>query len=259
MKRFTDVTKEELTDLCKNQLLSPREIAKIYGVSHVSIRRWIKRHGIDAYYPDLINKEREKYFTKELYEFLIGSLLGDGCIEVNGSKKAGRFEVSHSIKQKEYLMWKKETLGDLVTCFREGVATIKEKTYGVCMFKSLSHPRFLYFRELFYIDGVKSIDERISEFLTPYAVAIWFQDDGSLHKSSKTLRISTDCFSYADHLKLQKMMNDKYGILLRIEKTYKKENQYCFGADRKNSKLLSKLIEPHVIESMKYKLINEKV
>jgi hypothetical protein len=51
------------------------------------------------------------YLSGEEKSVIIGSLLGDGYLERNG--KYFRLQITHSIKQKDYLMWKMDKLKSL--------------------------------------------------------------------------------------------------------------------------------------------------
>ncbi len=48
--------------------------------------------------------------TKEEWDILVGSLLGDGCLRIMGRSKVPAFSVSHGENQKAYVFWKYEKL-----------------------------------------------------------------------------------------------------------------------------------------------------
>jgi hypothetical protein len=254
---MTKPSKEELFDLVVRQIKSSRTVAKIYDVKHVSVRRWLKEYGIKDKFFDLVYKDREKFFTKDFDEFMIGALLGDGCVEVSSKGNVGRFEMSHSAKQIEYFLWKKSLFGELITGYRKGFATIGGKTHAVCSLKSLSHPLFAEYRKLFYtLDGKKIISPSIKSRFTAKSLAVLIMDDGSHHKGD-VMRISTDCFSYDDHLVLQEILMDNFGIKATISrgKNKKQELYHYMSFNKTNAIILSNIIRPYVIESMQYKLV----
>jgi hypothetical protein len=260
--RLKDVSRDNLIDLYHNQRLSTRKIAEIYGASNTSIRKWIRALNIDVI--DFLAekyKAREQYFTKEMDEYIIGTLLGDGHIEIEKAyRKSGRLEICHSLKQQDYLLWQLNFVIGLTDTLRTGESTTNGKTYKSCGFHTLSHPKFLEYRNLFYgPDGIKVIKPSIKDRFTIKSLAVLIMDDGSHHRND-TMRIATDCFTLEDHRVLQNMLIDNFGLKANIgwEKEDKEANQkahYYMWFNKTNAVKLSDLIRPHVIESMQYKLV----
>lgn len=256
MKKLS-VTKEELADLYLNKKTSPTEIANIFDVSRAAIYKRLKKFDIYIKFNDLIYQERQQFFTQDVDEYIIGVLLGDGHIEANTSNKAGRLEISHSIKQKDYLVWQANIMAGLISSLREGEAKLNGKVHGTCGFHTLSHPLFLKYRDLFYdAGGKKIIRPEIKNRLTEKGLAIWIMDDGSYHRGDK-IRISTDCFSYEHHLILQDILKDNFDLNVNICKQTRNGKSFCYlEFNKTNAIKLSDIIRPYVIESMKYKLVD---
>lgn len=252
--KYTRPSRECLNELYENN--SVPKIAKIFGVGRKIVYDWIKHYNI-SFIPEYQRRynERNKYFTPQLEKLIVGSLLGDGCIEVNESGKAARYEENHSIKQKDYLVWKKDIFDGLVNNYSFGSATFNNKTYYTCKFKSVSHPRFLEYEELFYVNRTKVIKEDIEQYLDPFVLAIWFMDDGSCHKSKYgvSARIATDCFSYEDHLKLVDMLKRKFELKTKIQKDNRSGNHYL-QFNQVNARRLFEIVEPHIRDGLKYKI-----
>ena len=59
----------------------------------------------------------------------------------------------------------------------------------------------------------KIIPYNISDYLTPLALAVWFMDDGS--KINNTVRIATNCFTYAEIENLSTVLYKKYTYINR--------------------------------------------
>lgn len=53
------------------------------------------------------------HVTQRQDAIILGTLLGDGCLERNGTH--ARLRLEHGISQKSYLLWKYEELKDIVT------------------------------------------------------------------------------------------------------------------------------------------------
>jgi LAGLIDADG DNA endonuclease family len=235
-------TKQELEDLYVTEGLSPKKIAILFNVSPAAIYKRIDAFGIPR-----INRVCARYkamvdlFTADLGDIIIGSLLGDGHIEV--SNKSARYEESHSIKQKEYVDWKLEAFGKLVSYKHFGTARLGDKSFGTYSFKSLSHPNFLLFHALFYAEK-KIIRPSLIDHLTPKVLAVWVMDDGSLHKSNNRIRISTDCFVYEHQLSLRGMLKSKFDIVPNIFTDHRTGNHYL-EFNSKESKKLSGIIAPY--------------
>ena len=97
---------------------------------------------------------------------------------------------------------------------------------------------------MFYYSGKKRIPDNLS-LLTPLAIAIWFMDDGTKQFSYK---IATDSFEKVDIQRLQEFLKMEWNI----ETTIQWDNGLYIRSKSKEE--FKKLIEPYVIESMKYKL-----
>jgi len=74
-------------------------------------------------------------------------------------------------------------------------------------------------------------------------------DDGSRDKGC--IRISSHNFNYSEHLKLQQMLNAKFGIKVNIQKA---QDKFWLWIRSESSDRTVKLIRPYFIPSMLYKL-----
>jgi recombination protein RecA len=122
-----------------------------------------------------------KNLTAIQKELLIGSLMGDAGIAKRGNSYRARF--AHSDKQRSYLEWKKELLNSIVSMDVLDLTTKKEdKIYDACSFTTLSGSELKEFYDLFYFNGIKTITKELLDHLTPFALAVWYMDDGCLIK-----------------------------------------------------------------------------
>ena len=147
--------------------------------------------------------------------------------------------------------------GDMgrVSRLYETVNKINGKTYQFYNFWTTGAPDFITFRDMFYKDGVKIVPSNIADLIkSPLSLAVWVMEDGCLQKRNKGFYLCTDSFSYNDQILLKKAILDNFGLNVNIVKYASKYFRLRFGA--KETKKVSDIIRPYVIESMKYKLLD---
>jgi len=119
------------------------------------------------------------------WEFMFGTLLGDGCIaKLNKGAKTHRWSCGHSENQLDYLRWKVNYLSfwDLHTGNITKHVSNSKRYKNPCVSyytKSRSDEIFSEYRELFYPKD-KRLIPRID--LTPNILSILYMDDGHLLK-----------------------------------------------------------------------------
>lgn len=188
---------------------------------------------------------QELILTNIQKELIIGSLLGDACIVKRRNKSY--FRISHCEKQKDYLLYKKKILNNIVKTISNHID--KRGNSIMYSFNTLSFTELNYFKDLFY-DKVKIINPIIEEYLTPFSLAIWYMDDGS--KVNKSCKISTESFSYIGNQILQNILKNKFNLDCKIL-TYKKYYYLFFNVE--NTAKFHNLIKEYIIDCMKYKLV----
>jgi hypothetical protein len=126
-------------------------------------------------------------------------------------------------------------------------------------FNTFTYVSFNWIHDMFYQYDihsnryVKRIIPNFGEYLTPLALAIWFQDDGS--KIENTVRIATNSFNYKDNLLLCKILKDKYNLDCSVIESGQGENKVYIIYIYKNSyPLFKEIITEYVLPSMCYKL-----
>jgi hypothetical protein len=198
------------------------------------------------------NKYTQVNFNSTFFEFILGSMLGDGSI----SNK--RFSEAHSIKQEEYCRYKHKVLLDYKLAGKLLFNRIKseryrEGYYDEVRFHSISHSIFEELRNLYYVDGIKKVpsDDYLRTYLTPYSLSIWFQDDGNALLSN--LQFNTQGFSLADINKLRYIILEKFGI----KTTVNIDKVITIRAD--SVPYFYSLISPYILKSMRYKILPTRV
>ena len=192
---------------------------------------------------EIYNESGEKVFSRDMEgrralapapemsnaqrDLMVGSLLGDGCLQIhNGPFPV--FQERHCVDQKHYLQFKADLLA---TFSRREVRTYNAGEEGfncgqdMCEWATLAQPAFSYLHDLFYTDGSKCVPYEVFELLTPLAVAVWYQDDGSLVQGDgqRILRLHTGLFDDEDRELLINALRDKIGVVFT---SAKQEVQY---------------------------------
>lgn len=250
------IDKKTLEDLYLKKRLTTYELAELFKVDRRTIGRWLSHHDIDK------NPKQRKYelikkipLTTQQREMIVGTVLGDGCIVPHGRKnKSYRLMIGHCEEQEEFVLWKKAVLGNLVNVIarRED----KRKNSIILTFNTVTHDEFRFFYNLFYTNGKKIIKRELINYITPFSIAVWFCDDGSINKNVN-MRISTDGFSKEENEILQEIMRLKFNIRSKVcEYTRNDKKYYFMSFNKENSGKLTELIAPYVLESMKYKIVH---
>jgi len=220
------------------------EIANILNVSKSSISTYFwRRFGKQ---PTRISLHRGNIpITQEQKEIIFGTLLGDGNLRFNNSKISVFGRMNHSIKQKEYIMYKRNLLKNLTSEVKPYISKTKNCFYNSLYFTFKSNVQLNKFYYSFYKEGIKIIPEDLS-LLTPRAMAIWFMDDGTA--SNPSIRIATCSFTKEDLQRLCAYLFNTY----KLNVTIHSENKLYFKAE--SARRFKQLILPYMTDSMMYKL-----
>jgi len=251
-----DIPKEKLVELYSEKQLTMFEIAEIYNVDRTTISNKLREFEIDSD-PSLRKYRilRAVPFTKQQRELVVGSTLGDGSVILGAKRKTSYFKVAHCEKQKDYLMWKKEVLGNFVnTITKNADKRGNSIMYG---FATISHQELNYFRKLFYDNNKKIIKDEIGLHLTPLGLAVWFMDDGTL-SGTCNYKLATDGFSREDNYKLANILKINFDLNAKVLE-YERRNQkyYYLFFNKRNSINMTEIIKPHMVDCMKYKLMTD--
>lgn len=193
--------------------------------------------------------QNNKNLTDFQKEILIGLLLGDSCLHFrNKNKKSVRLEFKVGKKNYLYLQHLIDIYKDL---FNLNTKIGETKTSFYIKTKTI---KILFpFYTLFYINGKKVITDDLlnSIFFTEKSLAYWFMDDGHCENKAGRYKISTQCFSLENQKLLQILLKKKFQIETML---YKKDRSHILVIKRESTKRFRSLIEPYIIDSMKYKL-----
>lgn len=194
------------------------------------------------------NNKNGYKLTSEQKEILYGILLGDGHLGLEKKYKQSCYlKISHGEKQRQYQEHLQKIFGGKQS---KHVKTSYNGSVNYLITQNLKELKQVY-NEL-YINNKKTVTKNFFNKLTDKSLAYWFMDDGS--KSSNCYSLSTHGFSYDEHLIIKKWFEEKYKIIPNI-KFDNRNDCYYLTFNRDNSRLLSRIISPYVIPSMRYKLI----
>jgi intein/homing endonuclease len=193
-------------------------------------------------------------------QILYGTLLGDGCV-CKSAKNSATLRISHSIKQREYLIEKARLLSELGNKFYTGIA---KSGYGegkehITSFSKTS----MYLnniRNQFYIDGKKRVSKEILEKLGDIGFAFWIMDDGKLKQSQKNGEeawvLHTEGFDPESIEIIKYYLNKKYDINVRSHYRENTDGQYLYIVKKDTDKLMS-ILAKYFHPSMRYKLFSK--
>ena len=155
-------------------------------------------------------------------DVLVGSLLGDGCLQVHNGVFP-YFMERHGVVQREYLEYKASLLAEFsARAVRQYVPRAVGFSKGDPMvdWSTLAQPEFRELHQIFYggtKGGRKRIPENLRELLSPLSVAIWYQDDGSLVQGTRQriLRLHIGNVTEDDAKRAAAALNDLVGVTFR--------------------------------------------
>jgi hypothetical protein len=193
-----------------------------------------------------------KKINIETKQLLIGSILGDGKLQIQKNGLNANFSEIHSKKQKEYILWKKEFL----ECFQPKIKEYKildkrtNKEYPSVVLWTKVHPLLTEYFRLFYPQNKKTISKKAIESIGPLALAVWYCDDGSFGYTNQNGKIAT-YVSYEKNMVFVKFLKEKFNINCTVNRDGK--NHHIYFSKKEILKFLE-LIKDHVPECMNYKL-----
>jgi hypothetical protein len=210
-----------------------------------------KKHGIRTLQPWERNEQQQ--LSQRQKEYIYGALLGDDCLKRHHATGNAYLKVSHAESQVEYVRLKYEIMHDFV---KTGTSVQRDKRpnrQNQIVFRTICHPVFTKVYEEIYQLGRKTLSSECLEQLTPFGLAVWYMDDGSLTLSNKQMRISTEAFTYQEQCLLQTFLTNKWGIHSCL-KPSPADGKWVLYFDATERDKFFALISPYVIDCMRYKL-----
>lgn len=188
-------------------------------------------------------------------EVLIGTLLGDATLELNG--RYPRLRIDHSLKQKSYVEWKYKIFQSLTTRkmkYLSRLDSIRMKRYHHCKFDTISTPLLSEYYTKFYPNKQKQIPKNIVRILrSPLSLAVWYMDDGYKRNDCNALRINTDSFSFKEQELLVRCLKQNFMIDSKLHRKGKFWNIYIPSSNSEAEKFC-RIVKPYIIPEMEYKI-----
>lgn len=185
---------------------------------------------------------------------IIGTILGDGCLEKNGLYP--RLRMEHADFHRSYLEWKIKQLGSFITPASpmkvDAYHSVQKKNYISWRAYTFSSPQLSGVWNMFYHNGKKKIPENIDVLLNdPLSLSVWFMDDGYKRNDCNAFRINTDSFGRDEVLLLSGVLRKNFGVQCALHKKGVYWNIYI---PRVSAKKFADIIIPHIIPVMRYKI-----
>lgn len=175
--------------------------------------------------------------------------------------------ITHSIKQKEYIEYKARLVSELLHCQIPNLYHRKDSKHDEYSIQK-RHKYFKVLRSWIYKDKEKVFSKKILDLLTPEAIALWWMDDGShgIDKNKETGKIRSHSFHLYTYTNLENteniiaMFKEKFDInMYKIKYTSRKDGHisYYLKCRTKEGRKLSNLIRPYILPMFEYKILKE--
>ena len=188
------------------------------------------------------------------HPLIVGTILGDGSLN-----RYGCLTVEHGTRQEEYVRWKygkMKALRMLTKTSTPRPVKRLDKRSGTRHFSLRFNTRSIFKaeRELFYpLGGKKKLPLQLEDLITPYALAVWFMDDGGQGgNSTYGLVIDVSNYTPPERAFLQQLLRRKYHLTTSL--------QHGTGSSAKlfvrkvSAFAFYKLVTPYLHQSMRYKV-----
>jgi recombination protein RecA len=195
--------------------------------------------------------------SRQQWQLILGGLMGDGNLSPNRRGRSGvRFRMGHGVGQVRYLDWKASLLRNI----KQSRST---NAKGAAFVDLTPLPELGELREVVYFGGRKHITEEYLKALTPFALAIWYQDDGCFTLRSKGLQRRTEggsgrvdfcveAMSPGSRERLRDYLRDTYSLDVKLTMRGGK-GTLIFTTE--SSARFQQIVAPYVHPSMEYKLL----
>jgi recombination protein RecA len=194
-------------------------------------------------------------------QLILGSVMGDGNLSkpVHSDDQSARFRMGHGAGQAAYLDWKVSLLENIPHS-----RTVNPKGAVFADFTPLAELGEL--REVVYQgDGKRHLAWDYLKALTPFALAVWYMDDGCFTLRSKgvqertqggsgRIEICVEAMSRGSRERLVQYLRDTHGLDVRLRASGARRVSVLMFTTSASAKF-QELVAPFVHPSMAYKLL----
>ncbi len=193
--------------------------------------------------------------TQQCRDIIVGSILGDACLERNG--KNVRLRIDHGEAQRALVEWKYQYLVELTSSPPRRVEVFDsrtQRTYAHYRFDSRSLEVLNEFFDLFYgQDGIKHVPKEIGSYLSSaLSIAVWYMDDGGRRSDCRSGYFNTQAFQPEEIDLLRQCLLVNFNLVTATHFAARRPRIYVAKAQFMQ---LCDLIRGHVIPDMQYKLL----
>jgi recombination protein RecA len=195
------------------------------------------------------------YLSGQQRQLVLGGLMGDGSISPKRVGKAGvtaksRFRFGHGPAQDAYARWKASLLQGVPT-------TISPHAKGGLMVETTPLVELDSLREAVYVGGKKVFSWDYLKELTPFALAVWYLDDGTFSErrvdgSAGRSEICVEAMETTSRHRLLALLRDTWDLRVTLREAGGKA---VLVFDRDGTEALHALMAPYVPGAMDYKLL----
>lgn len=185
--------------------------------------------------------------SKQSQVFLSG-ILGDGSLHLRKDSK--NYNYHTNCIHKEYLEFKQSETPD----FSSRIYFTEKNGYSQKPIYNMIYNSSDFFTHLHKL----SIEEIISN-LNSFGIALWFCDDGSLHKSKQFYNLNTHSFNKEIQEEVFIPFLEKFGIFSKLTNEVKKDGRsfwYLRVGKYDGSNIISEMIEDLNVKCFEYKVWN---
>lgn len=195
--------------------------------------------------------------SNEQIQVILTGKFGDGCFAVNGRAKyhpEWNFNIRYQTNSinKDYLEFKKSLLGDLVTSDIKSVYNSGYKKSIIYTLVTKCDSEITKLSQLNIEESLKLMDE--------LGLALWFYDDGSLHKTKEFYNLNTHAFSKeVQEDVIIPFLKNKFNISAKLTKEVKQDGRifwYLRIGKFDGAFIIANILSKYYIESYNYKIIS---
>ncbi len=187
---------------------------------------------------DLSNEQKQLFLTARL---------GDGCLYYTKSKNC---IYSTNCKYKEYIDYKSKLLGNLYS-YNRYIAHNGFSQTPIYEMASKSCKSLIYFKEMSLAEILNNLND--------LGIALWFYDDGSLHKTKLFYNLNTQKFSKEENEQIAQYFKDKWNIIAIPTIERKKDGrEFWYLRIRKyeGAFTISQILKKYYVSCYDYKIIS---
>lgn len=209
--------------------------------------------------PALANYKKQLVLTQRQREIGVGVILGDASLNTQDKRKSYRLKFEQGIHHLDYI----NHLHGEFDYFCLSEVTVKKRVNAndnlveTAAFQTLSHVSLNEFADLFLNDKGKKVikPNLVRDHLTEIGLAYWFMDDGGkldfTKNQGKAIVLHTQGFFEKEVSQLAKELEEKFALQSRATKN---KGKFVVQISGHSYERFIELIDPHIIESMRYKL-----